>query len=177
MDDPVTGSWWRRNALALVALSLLVPASVYAIDTIEFGATRDPSRGVASGETTQVGDWTFGPATVTGLDPATVGAPSATSPVLVTVPVTPGDAAVGCGAPTIVDPADGREWRTDFLLAQPLELGQQTSCASDGAVGFDLVHTVLLTGDIDGDLVVVLPAHDGGNGVDLRFTVSGALGR
>ena len=58
MDEPVTRGWWRRNALALGAVVILVPAGVWTLDTLEFGAARNAQRDIAPGLDAAVQDWT-----------------------------------------------------------------------------------------------------------------------
>lgn len=171
MGDAVTARWWRRNAVALGALVVLVPLSLWAFDTIEVGAVRTADRAVAAGEQTRVADWTLGPATIESLDRTQVGAPAGTDPVVVTIRVDAGDEDVGCSAPTVTEQATGRQWRTVYTLDWTAGDDQQTFCNSEVVAPYDLVYTVMLSHDATGPLVVELPTVFGRDGVDLRFTV------
>lgn len=171
MGDPVTARWWRRNAVPLAALAVLVPASLFAFDAVEFGAVRNADRVIPAAGQTQVSGWTIGPVTVDSLDPAAVRAPGGSDPVVVTIRVDPGGDAIACTAPTVTEEATGREWRTVYTLEWTATADQQTFCNSDVAGAYDLVYTVLLRDDAVGPLVVELPTVVGRDGLDLRFAV------
>lgn len=155
----MTARWWRRNAVALIALVVLVPASVWAFDQIEGGLARSAEHAVAPGDVLRVGDWAFGTPTVESVDPEEVGAPPGSDPVIVRVPVTPGREDVVCERPSLVDPATGREWTTSFGLDTPRGLDDPAFCSGESAAPFDLATLVLLPGGGDAldRLTVVLP--------------------
>ncbi len=152
--------WWRRNAGALGALVLLIPAGVWAFDTIEFGAVRNAERTVAEGEQISVGDWTFAAPELTSLAPDEVGAPAGSDPVVVRITVMPGDDVVSCMKPVLVDPATGREWWDATALDWSRDDGETTYCPPPvddegvSATGFDLTTLVLLPADAPDRLVV-----------------------
>lgn len=172
----MTRRWWRRNAVALAVLALLVPVGLYALDTIEFGAVRNAERDVAAGATTAVADWGFGPVTIESVDPAEVGAPSGTEPVIVTIRVDRGHRFLGCTPPSIVEPSTGRSWMSVTSLDWEPPVGTQTTCTSRTGIPYDLVALVLLPDgegtSVGRDVLVELPtASNVAGGLDLRFAV------
>lgn len=180
MDDTVTAGWWRRNAIALGALVVLIPAGAWAFDTIEFGAVRNAERSVPEGSATQVGDWTFAPPELTSLSPADVGAPTGTDPVVVRIPVTPGSDAVSCSTPILIDPETGREWWPARDLDWSLDDDERNICPrpvdDDGvsAPAFDLTTLVLLPADAPDRLIVEVGGNLADDDVvtDVRIDVS-----
>jgi len=178
MTTATTTGWWRRNALALGALVLLVPASYVAFDTIEFAPLRTPVFAVAADETATVNEWQFEDVRLRRVDPASVGAPSGSAPAVVSVRVQPGTAAVLCFQPTVLDANDGREWRNAGELAWTPGDHQQTYCpSSEVATDYDLAAIVLLpaafaddAGRLD-DLVVSVSLQSGDAPLDLRLPV------
>lgn len=160
MDDAVTAGWWRRNAVALGALVVLIPVGAWAFDTIEFGAVRNAQRSVPLGTETAIGDWTFAPPEITSVSPGDVGAPSGTDPVVVRIAVTPGDDEVACSAPLLIDPETGREWWPARDLGWSSADDERNSCPppvdDDGlsASAFDLTALVLLPADAPDRLIV-----------------------
>lgn len=172
----MTRGWWRRNAVALIVLALLVPAGLFALDAIEFGAVRNAERDIAAGSSTSIADWDFGSATVESLDPAAVGAPRGTEPVVVTVRVDRGHRFLRCTPPAIVEPATGRSWTSITTLDWSPPPGSQTSCTSRTGIPYDLVALVLLPAgegqSVGDDLIVELStASNLAGGLDLRFAV------
>lgn len=169
-------AWWRRNAVALAVLVVLVPAGLFALDAIEFGAVRNAEREIAAGASTSVADWDFGPVRIDPVDAVEVGAPSGTEPVLVTIRVDRGHRFLGCTAPAIVEPATGRSWMSVTTLDWVPPVGAQTTCTSRTGIPYDLVALMLLP-DSEGrsvgdDLVVELStASNAAGGLDLRFAV------
>lgn len=175
----MTARWWRRNAVALLALVVLVPAGVWAFDQIEGAPSRSAVRDVAPGESAQVEDWSFGMPRLEPVDPAEVGAPAGSLPVVVRIPVSPGTSAVSCTEPTILDPASGREWAPSNGLDWKRASDDLAYCRIAGADGgsvapFDVTTLVLLPGDAPADLVVSLPAYpsDADGLTNLRIAVS-----
>lgn len=148
----MTRRWWRRNAVALIALVILVPTGVWAFDQIEGGLARSAQHTVAPGESIRVGDWTFAPPTIESVDPAEVGAPAGSDPVMVRVSVTPGRDDVLCDRPGLVDPATGREWATSFGLEAPSGADDIGSCSPDSPEPVDLATLILLPADGAGGL-------------------------
>jgi hypothetical protein len=173
MGRTMRRSWWRRNAAALCALVVLVPASVVALDILEFGAVRNATRAVAAGETTRIDGWEFGPVTVSPLNADAVGAPAGSSPVVVTIPVAAGPQGVSCLLPSVREPATGREWRTITTLEWQPDPEDPTFCTSEPTVPYDLSYAVLLPGDASGPLVVELPLGTPDGLIDVSFDIGG----
>lgn len=172
MGQPVTRAWWRRNAVALAVLLVVVPAGLVALDTLEFGTVRNAERSVAAGASTSIADWDFGPVTIEPVDAAEVGAPSGTEPVVVTIRVDRGHRFLGCQAPRIVEPATGRSWMSVTALDWAPPVGAQTTCTSRTGIPYDLVALVLLPNGVGDDLVVELSTGStAAGGLDLRFAV------
>jgi len=182
MDHAVTGArltrWWRRNALALGALVVLVPASLFAYDALGFGAVRNAELTVSGDEPHAMGGMpaaaALGPVTISPLERDEVGAPRGSDPVLVTIRVDPGEGLSSCRGVTVTEPSTGRQWRTVFTgLTWVQEQGQEMSCVSDAVIPYDVVAPVLLSDDVVGPLVVTITTFDQPTGavLDLRFTV------
>lgn len=176
----MTAGWWRRNALALGALAILIPTGVWAFDTIEFGSVRNAQHSVPVGADALVGDWTFAVPEITPVDPEEVGAPSASDPVVVRVRVTPGSDEVMCVVPVLIDPQTGREWWPNYSLDWTRADDELTYCPSpiddDGvsAVPFDLTALVLLPADAPDRLLVEFQGYLTSDAVptDVRFDVT-----
>lgn len=175
----MTGRWWRRNALALVALVVLVPTSVWAFDQIQGGLSRDAQRDIAPSRSAEVLDWTFDVPHLEPVDAAEVRAPAGSTPLVVRVRVTPGRGEVTCSEPSVVDPATGRTWAAARDLRWTRDVEDSSSCltgddGSGSGAPFDLTTLVLLPGDAPEDLVVVFPGYPSHDevGTNLRFPVS-----
>jgi hypothetical protein len=172
MGESLTGAWWRRNALALLTLLVLVPVGVVAIDALEFGVVRNAERTVAAGATTEIADWSFGPAAVEPLDAAAIPVPRGTSPVMVTVRVDRGHRTLSCLPLTVIEASSGRSWTSVTTLDVELPTDSQTACTSRTGIPYDLVAVILLPDDVTGDLVVELSTTSvQSGGLDLRFDV------
>ena len=179
LDDSVTGRWWRRNALALVALVILVPTSVWAFDQIQGGLSRDAQRDLDPGRSAEVLDWTFDVPRLEPVDATEVRAPAGSIPVVVRVRVTPGQGQVSCSEPSVVDPATGRTWAVARDLRWTRDADDSSSCITGGdpsgsGAPFDLTTLVLLPGDAPKDLTVVFPGYPSHDEIatNLRFPVS-----
>lgn len=175
----MSAGWWRRNALALAALVVLIPVGVWAFDTIEFGSVRNAQRDVPADSGTLVGDWKFEVPEITSIDPEEIGAPSGSDPVVVRVRVAPGQDAIQCSVPVLIDPETGREWWPNYSLdwtRDDDELGFCPSATDDGgsAVPFDLSGLVLLPGDAPDRLLVAITSSRDTDAVatDVRFDVT-----
>lgn len=123
-------SWWRRNALWLVAVAVLAPLTVGAItwhelaERLETLQWRETS--VAPGERIELGGAGLGPAsseevaTLEGIDQ-----PPGTRVVIVTLAVQPGEAPLSCHSMLLIEQGTGREWVADYA---PLGWSGETSC-------------------------------------------------
>lgn len=166
------GGWWRRNAGGLITLAVLVPASWFALDTIEFGLVRNPVQTVAPGDTVTVGASRYGPVTLSPLDAGAVGAPAQSRPMLVTIPVITEDGKSSCFGAVVTESASGRTWRSaSSMLRWEAGEGQQESCSSDPGAKFDLVTPVLLGDDAAGPYEVVVSVGRESDVLDVRFRV------
>lgn len=126
--------WWRRNAVALIALAVLLPATVIATGYNEwngyFSGRPVLPITVAAGEEEVVSGETWGPAQIELVeddDPRATGVPSGARLVVATIEVPVG---AECFAPMLRE-VDGleREWNQ----ARRVELNWHTS---DGASGY-----------------------------------------
>lgn len=171
MSVPGAG-WWRRNAVALVALAVLVPASWLALDTIEFGTTRNPQQAVDAGTSTTVDGARFGPARLHPLDDDGLDVPAGAQPVLVTVPVAHPVETTSCQGATTTEVATGRTWRAaSLVLGWTPGAGQQETCRSETGAAVDFAAPFLLNVDASGPFVVTMSVMRDGTVVDLRFDV------
>ena len=172
MDGPVNRGWWRRNAIALVAIAVIVPVGVFALDGLEFAAVRNSERTIVDGMTTEIADWGFGPVTIESVSPEAVGAPPGTDPVEVTIHVDRGHRPLSCFSPTITEPATGRSWSTIRSLDWELPADAQETCTSRTGIPYDLVSIVLLPDDVGDRLIVGLTTSSNAAGpLDLRIDV------
>lgn len=170
----MSGGWWRRNAGGLIALAVLVPASWFALDTIEFGLVRNPVQMVADGDTVTVGATRYGPVSLSPLDAAAVGAPADSVPMLVTIPVVTEDGESSCLGAMITESSTGRTWRNaSSMLDWEPGAGQQESCASDPGARFDLVAPVILGDDASGPYDVTISVGRASDVLDVHFRVDG----
>lgn len=171
MGEPVSG-WWRRNALALGALVVLIPASAFAFDQTVMTQVRNPERTVDAGASTTVGDWTFGPVTLSPMG-ADADVPAGANAVRATVRVDPGRDAVSCRSAGVSEPATDRLWIEAGLSDGQEDADTEWSyCPSDSMGSFDVVGTFVLGDDVGDDLVIELTVMDEDETVvDLHFDV------
>lgn len=115
----VPHGWWRRNAIALVALAVLLPATAGAIAGQEFrtyyeGRHWQPTV-VAEGGTIELGGATAGLATLTAV-PASAGVevPEGGLALAAQLTVVPGDEPVSCARPRLVEAGTDRTWESDY---------------------------------------------------------------
>lgn len=128
-------SWWRRNAIALGALVVLVPASVVIIAGHEWAdyylyRSTVPVDTRADG-TIELGNATWGPVrSVEITDTSDYTVPTGVKVIAVAVPVTPGEEAPSCMSPQLVEQSTGRQWNEmRFELGIPYSLEESPSCA------------------------------------------------
>ncbi len=155
-------AWWRRNAIPLVALALLVPLTAGAIGWQEwrtrFEGTHWRSTPVAAGATIELGGAAVGPATLVEV-PADAGVetPPGGRALAAQVTVVPGDAPVTCARPRLVEVSTGRSWEGD---TGPFGWRGESSC-------FDATSPVLL------NVPFVVPADAGPFAIDLEILHDG----
>lgn len=150
--------WWRRNAAALIALAVLVPATfgVIVLNEASTNATRAhvvpievPAGRPFAHEGTQ-----WGPVSGREITPDDdMDVPPGARLYEVTVPVVPGDEEPGCFPPTLVEARGAhRQWdRASTVLGW-----NTTSCALMGTEPFDVVVPFVLPADAEGPFVVDL---------------------
>lgn len=165
--------WWRRNAVALVAIAVLLPLGAFALDAIKFGYVRNEPVPLGEGAAYERGDWTIGPAVIRPLEVDAAGTPSGTRAVVVSIRVDPGHDPITCNV-NVVDPADGRTWRPANFADWTEEDGQWGFCSADPVSPYQLVRPFLLPADLDGPLRVVVGVGGAGQPVDLEFAVDAA---
>lgn len=125
-------SWFKRNAVALGALVVLIPATVVVVGGYEWwdyfqGRPVIAIEPEASGEAVTLHGAEFGPAVGVLGDPRTYDAPAETQVLAVTLPVQPGEIGPSCLTPTLREAATGREWNeASVRLTTPAML--MTSC-------------------------------------------------
>lgn len=115
---PAVTSWWRRNAVALVALAVLVPATAVVTGFQEWNEYygESPTRAVevSPGETAALGVARWGNASLTTVpanDPRAEDLPDATRLVVARIVVDWDDEPPGCAAPILREATgDQREW-------------------------------------------------------------------
>ncbi|MEW2459359.1 hypothetical protein [Microbacterium sp. K41] len=173
---PRRPSWWRRNAVALVALAVLAPVTAAAVGWQEwyqyfgFGARAVTAITVDEDASADLAGAEWGPVRggeiddVSGLD-----VPDGTRLIAVAVPVDASTAGIGCETPKLVERATGREWRPVRLeiglLSDPDE---PETCLSAEAGEYELVVPFVVPDDAEGPFWVDVRPYDAG-GSFLRF--------
>lgn len=136
-------TWWRRNALALGALVILLPAAVVVIAGTEwrdYFFEREYSEPVYAGSDgiVEFAGTEWGPADVKGLiDSTGLNVPEGSKVLVGVVPVdegilAPDETPTTCTSPILVSKKDGREWtemRTQLGL--PLMRSEPTNCTAE----------------------------------------------
>lgn len=126
----VKQGWWRRNAVGLVALAILVPTTLVGIGYQEWsvyyvGRYWQPVP-VQPGETVEIHGASFGPATIARAPiEAGIEEPPGTQALAVQVTLTPGDGPLDCLPPTLVDLSTGDEWNRTYA---PMGWEGEQSC-------------------------------------------------
>lgn len=163
MGAPVTASWLRRNALALVAAAVLVPATALVIggnEWWEYYAGRETFPvTVESGERADFSGATYGPATITEVaEEPEWQLPSGVKVLSAEVPVQPGDEPVRCSTPTLRElSGDGRRWTSaPFPVELPYDEDMWGSCDSERSGTYTIVVPFLVPDDVSGALGVDL---------------------
>jgi hypothetical protein len=175
--SPPRPNWWRRNALALVALAVLAPATAVAVGWQEwyqyfgFGARAVTAVEVADDDTAELVGATWGPVRggeiddVSGLD-----VPEDTRLIAVAVPVDASTAGIACETPKLVEQSTGREWRPVRLeIGLPWSADEPETCLSEEAGAYELIVPFVVPDDVDGPFWVDVRPYDAG-GSFLRFS-------
>jgi len=170
--------WWRRNALALGALAVLLPATIGGIGWWEWKyAYPDSSQPVWAVEpgksgTTELQGATWGPVQAKEItDPEGLDMPKGAKLILVGVLVTPTSTkAPGCEDPVLVQKSTGHRWqsaRTELGLSWNKD--EPETCITSPEEGAQKVEPYKLI------LPYVVPADvEGPFSVDVRPRLAGA---
>lgn len=111
--------WWRRNAIALAALVVLLPVTAGAIAWQEFHTYYDGRHwqeiAVPVGGTIVLGGATVGPATLIAVPAdADIEVPEGARAVAAQLSVLPGEEPVTCARPRLVELSTGRTWEAGY---------------------------------------------------------------
>jgi hypothetical protein len=163
MNDAVTTrrGWWRRNALPLVGVAVLLPATFGMVGWNEWNdyfSGRPTQPVVASaGASVEFEDAIWGPAEIEIMEPgAEFEAPADSQVVMVAVPVDPGADAATCLAPTLRENTGARrEWQhVTFEIGWSPSSDQLGSCALTGTDPFTMTVAFLVPLDAAGPFAV-----------------------
>ena len=148
-------SWGRRNAVALGALAVVLPATFAVVGGYE-GWSMNQSRPVfptvvPMNQTTSFADAEWGPAEATlSTPPVGEELPADARIVTVEVPVTPQDGPVACAIPDLRE-IGGAERQWEFSSEQtPYDGITVTICPSEGAAPFTLKVAYVVPADATG---------------------------
>lgn len=155
MGTAMTG-WWRRNALALGAVAVLLPATALTIGLQEwndyFSGQPSAPIHVAAGDSVEFAGATWGPVRssfandTTGLD-----MPADAELFIAAVPVDPGADAAGCLPPTLVEAGTSRQWNeSTSRLGLPYRADEPTSCVPDAEEPYTIYVPFVIPSDAAG---------------------------
>jgi hypothetical protein len=153
----VNRGWWRRNALALAAAAVLVPATAAVIGGSEWWA-HNASRelfphAVSVGETAGFGEATWGPAKAEFVSPGPRDdIPHGARVIEVEVPVEPGDEPLACASPTLQElTGEMRQWKEASISVETeYDPDRPLSCASELTDSYTVVVPFLVPADAVG---------------------------
>jgi hypothetical protein len=164
VEHPVTRGWWRRNAVALVALVVLVPVAVGVIAANEWSdwGLGHPTKAttVDAGDSTIYGGATIGPASAEFTEDA--GIPSGTRVVHATVLITPADEPISCLSPLLRETGGAqRQWdEASFELDRDYDPSLKTSCDTELRIRYSLTLDDLVPADATGPFALELSTGD-----------------
>jgi hypothetical protein len=165
MDDAVTARWWRRNAIALAAVAVLLPTTAVVVGGNEWWNANqaDPVFPTTVGPDTTVefGGATWGPARwgTVAADTAS-DAPAGARAVVIEVPVDPRGKILSCGSPMLRETGgENRRW-INALADVDWSYDAQSSCPSDEAVPFTIEVPYLVPDDATGPFDLELALTD-----------------
>lgn len=161
----MTRRWWRRNAVALGAVAVLLPLTAVVIGGSEWWLVNQ-SRPVLP-HTVPVGasaDWAgmaWGPATATEL-PADAGSelPAGARVIVVEVPVDPGGDPVACGTPMLRELSGAQRQWSDATAEVDWDYDRPTGCVSDADGPYTVAAPFLVPDDAVGPFGVELTVVD-----------------
>lgn len=155
--------WWRRNALALTAVLVLLPATAATIGLQEwndyFSGRPSVPVMVESGEQIDFADAAWGPVRAGfARDPSSFRVPADAQLVIIEVPVEPGDQEVGCPAPVLVEAGTGRQWRDSSLRIglSTYRPDEPVSCQSNATEPYTIYVPYVVPADASGPFWVEL---------------------
>lgn len=156
----MTRGWWRRNAISLAAIAVLLPVTVGVIAVNEWsewdlGHATKPIT-VPAGETVSYAGATIGPARAEFTDDPL--APPGTRVVSTTVLVDPGDSPIVCRTPHLREAEGaGRQWDEASLeLERDFDAARNTFCSSEMPIRYSLTLDYLVPDDAEGPFVIEL---------------------
>lgn len=159
MGRAVKRNWWRRNAVALAAVAVLLPATLGAVFATEwwrmFQAQPVFATVIPAGAQGEWADADWGPASITD-ETAQYAAdlPPGTRVLVAEIPVRPGEDEILCSPPTLRElDGVGRQWdeattRIDWDYDRP------TLCASDAVGSYTVAVPFVVPDDVQGPLGV-----------------------
>lgn len=165
MDDAVTARWWRRNAIALAAVAVLLPTTAVVVGGNEWWNANqaDPvfPTTVDTGTTVEYGGATWGPARWgTGAADTAADVPAGARAVVIEVPVDPHGEILSCGSPMLRErDREGRRW-SDALADVEWNDDRPTSCPSDERTPFTIAVPYLVPDDATGPFDLELALTD-----------------
>ncbi|SFS13551.1 hypothetical protein SAMN04487846_2718 [Microbacterium sp. cf046] len=150
--------WWRRNAVALVAIAVLLPATVGVIAVNEWsewdlGHPTKPIL-VQPGDAVTYGGARLGPAKAEFTDDSA--APAGTRVVSATVLVTPGAEPISCLSPLLRETTGAfRQWdEASYELDRDFDSTRMTSCDSELPIRYSLTLVYIVPDDAAGPFAI-----------------------
>lgn len=166
MGERVTQSWWRRNAIALIAVAVLAPATAATISfnvwtgwnranptqpiTVEPGASVEYSGSI-------IGD------TQARFEDDIEGTPIGARAVAVTIEIDPGDKPISCLPPRLREVGGAQRVWSDasYDLDRPYDPERVSSCSSEPEGPYTLSVDFLVPEAVAGPFAVELWASSG----------------
>lgn len=162
MGRAVTVGWWRRNAVALVALAVLIPATIAAIGVNEWSQydAGHPTRPmlVKPGESIDYAGAQLSRARGAFIDDPS--APSGSRVVRAIVLVEPGETPISCSTPELRE-LDGGERRWEEASGEldlPYDPEAHSFCDSELAIRYSLTLYYLVPADAAGPFTIEFAA-------------------
>lgn len=155
MDARMTGGWWRRNALALGVLVVLVPGTAATIAFTSWGewGAAHPTRPITVplGETVSFAGATIGEANAV-FDHDVDGTPNGARVVAVTLEIDPQGRELSCASPTLREVGGSqRQWgEASFDLDRPYDPDRVGYCDPDTVTAYTLSVDYLVPEDASG---------------------------
>lgn len=159
MDARMTRGWWRRNALALGVLVVLVPGTAATIAFTSWGewGAAHPTRPVAVslGETISFSGSTIGEAQAV-FDDDVDGTPNGARVVAVTLEIDPEGREFSCSTPTLREVGGSqRQWaEASFDLDRAYDPERVGYCDSELVTAYTLSLDYLVPADASGPFVL-----------------------